>query len=76
MCQGEAVYGQALHIAQAEAPTILEYYEAVASALNELPAAAEGAGGAAQQPYVVEIDAEDEVRAPPSELLRLPTGTA
>ena len=62
MRQGETVYGQALHVAQAEAPTILEYYEAVASALNELPAAPEVAGAAGQQPYVVELDAEDEVR--------------
>lgn len=56
VCQGSSVYGEALHIAQAEAPTILEYYEAVAAALNELPAVA------TDKPYVVELDPEEEVR--------------
>ena len=50
------MYGEALHIAQAEAPTILEYYEAVATALNKIPAAA------TDKPYVVELDPEEEVR--------------
>ena len=71
MCQGSTVYGEALRIAQAETPTILEYYEAVATALNELPASGSAggpgeskAGGTAlQQPYAVELDTEDEVRA-------------
>ena len=51
------MYGEALHIAQAEAPTILEYYEAVAAALNELPAVA------TDKPCVVELDPEEDVRS-------------
>ena len=34
----QAVHGEALHIAQEEAPTIYEYYEAVATALDSLRA--------------------------------------
>lgn len=63
VCQGATVYGETLHIAQAEAPTILEYYKAVAAALNEYPSAATEprSDGDATQPYVVELDAEEEV---------------
>ena len=56
VCQGSTVYGEALHIAQAEAPTILEYYEAVAAALNNIPAVA------TDKAYVVELDPDEEVR--------------
>jgi hypothetical protein len=39
LAAGPAVHGEVLHIAQAEAPTILEYYQAVATALNDQAAA-------------------------------------
>ena len=39
LAAGPAVHGEVLHIAQAEAPTILEYYQAVATALDDQAAA-------------------------------------
>ena len=39
LAAGPAVHGEVLHIAQAEAPTILEYYQAVATAMNDQAAA-------------------------------------
>jgi nucleoside-diphosphate-sugar epimerase len=55
LAAGDSVKGEVLHIAQAEAPTILEYYEAVATALSLSDEAAAAAAGSRQQ-VTVELD--------------------
>ena len=42
LAAGPALHGEVLHIAQEETPTIAEYYEAVAQALEDSEPAAEG----------------------------------